>query len=67
MTEIDPIMFGKLINAVETLEAKVDNMNDQIAILNEKMASGKGMMIGMIIVAGGVGASAHKLLEVLIK
>lgn len=66
-TELDPVQFGKLINAVETLETKVDSLSSQVAELNGKMASGKGVMIGMIIVAGGFGASAHKLIEFLFK
>jgi hypothetical protein len=66
-TELDPVQFGKLINAVETLESKVDSLSSQVAELNEKMASGKGIMVGMILVAGGLGAGAHKVLELIFK
>jgi flagellar biosynthesis/type III secretory pathway ATPase len=63
MSEINPIEFGKLINAVETLTRQVAELDTKVESLNAQITGGKGMVMGMLFAAGGVGAGAAKLLE----
>jgi hypothetical protein len=67
MTEIDPIQFGKLLNAVETLESNVESLTAQVQQLNTQITGGKGIAMGLMITAGGLGAGLTKLLEALSK
>jgi hypothetical protein len=63
MSDIDPVQFGKLINAVETLETQVKELSGQVQSLNQQITGGKGIVAGMLLAAGGLGAAATKLLE----
>lgn len=65
--DIDPIQVGKMINAIETLEENVKKLSDDVHMLHEKISSGKGLMIGVLVTAGGLGAGATKILESLFK
>lgn len=67
MSEIDPVQFGKLINAVETLEGNVATLSTQVQTLNNQITSGKGVAFGLIIAAGGLGAGLSKILDYLSK
>lgn len=67
MSEIDPVHFGKLINAVETLEDNVANLTAQVQQLNNQITGGKGVAMGLMITAGGLGAGLTKLLEAISK
>ena len=67
MSEIDPIQFGKLINAVETLEGNVKDLTAQVQSLNNQITGGRGVIIGLMLTAGGLGAGATKILESLLK
>ena len=67
MTEIDPVQFGKLINAVETLESNVESLTHQVQQLNNQITGGKGVAMGLMITAGGLGAGITKLLEAISK
>lgn len=67
MSEIDPIQFGKLINAVETLEGNVATLTKQVQALNDQITSGKGVALGLMITAGGLGAGLTKFIDYLHK
>ena len=67
MTEIDPVQFGKLLNAVETLEGNVESLTQQVQTLNNQITGGKGVAMGLMITAGGLGAGITKLLEAIAK
>jgi len=67
MSEIDPIQFGKLLNAVETLESNVESLTEQVQQLNNQITGGKGVAMGLMITAGGLGAGITKLLEAISK
>jgi len=61
--EIDPVQFGKLINAVETLEENVKELSGQVQSLNAQITGGKGVIMGLLIAAGGAGAAIMKFIE----
>lgn len=67
MSEIDPVQFGKLLNAVETLETNVATLTNQVQQLNSQITGGKGVVFGLLITAGGLGAGITKLLEAISK
>jgi hypothetical protein len=67
MSEIDPIQFGKLLNAVETLETNVASLTAQVHQLNTQITGGKGVAMGLMITAGGLGAGLTKLIEAISK
>lgn len=67
MNDIDPIQFGKMINAIETLEEKVQSLSTEVSTMNAKISSGKGLMLGVLVTAGGLGAGATKVLEYVFK
>lgn len=64
---IDPVQFGKLLNAVETLESNVESLTAQVQQLNNQITGGKGVAMGLMITAGGLGAGLTKLLEAISK
>lgn len=61
--EIDPVQFGKLMSTVETLEENVKELSKEVKSLNSQITGGKGVVAGMLLAAGGVGAAATKLIE----
>jgi len=67
MSDIDPVQFGKLLNAVETLEGNVATLTTQVQALNNQITNGKGVALGLMIAAGGLGAGFTKLIDLLHK
>lgn len=67
MTEINPVEFGKLINAVETLAGEVVSLRAEVKTMKEQMTGARGIAVGLMLAAGGVGAGATHLAERLFK
>ena len=65
--DIDPIEFGKLLQAVSNLTRKVDVLTDEVDSLKNTMSGGKGVMIGLMIAAGGLGAGVSHLMDRIFK
>jgi hypothetical protein len=63
MSEIDPITFGRLLSSVETLTHQVAELDAKVETLNSQITGGKGLIMGLLITAGGIGAGATKLIE----
>jgi hypothetical protein len=63
MSEIDPIQFGRLLNSVETLTEQVAELDKKVDTLNGQITGGKGVIMGLLITAGGVGAGLTKAIE----
>lgn len=63
MSEIDPIEFGKLVQSVETLTNQVSTLTVQVSTLQSTLSGGKGIVTGLMIAAGGLGAGTAKLLD----
>lgn len=63
MADIDPVEFGRLANAVETLTKQVAELDNKVDTLNGQITGGKGVVMGLLITAGGLGAGATKLIE----
>jgi len=61
--EIDPIEYGKLIQAVETLTKEVTELRGQIDGLKSSMSKGRGMLFGLLLAAGVSGAGITSLVK----
>ena len=67
MNEIDPQEFGRLVGAVETLVGQVSHMSREIDEIRNTMNRSKGLVAGLLIATGGIGAGATHLIEKLFK
>jgi hypothetical protein len=67
MADIDPVEFGRLLNAVEILTGEVESLRQDVKQMKEQMTGAKGVAIGLMLAAGGVGAGATHLVERLFK
>jgi len=67
MSEIDPQEFGRLVGAVETLVKQVGHMSRELDEIRNAMSTGKGIVVGLVVAAGGIGAGATHLIEKIFK
>ena len=67
MNGIDPQQFGQLIEAVARLSAQVDHMAAEFDKITNDLSRGKGIIVGITLAAGGIGAGATHLLEKIFK
>jgi hypothetical protein len=65
--EIDPVEFGKLLQSVSSLTEKVDTLTAKVSALESTLTGGKGLIAGLMVAAGGIGASAKQVMEHLFK
>lgn len=63
MSEIDPVQFGRLLNAVETLTIQVSDLEVKVDTLNTQISGGKGVIMGLLVAAGSAGAALTKVVE----
>lgn len=66
-SEVNPVEFGKLLQAVETLTANVRELKADVDSLKSQLTGGKGLIAGLMVAAGGIGASAKHVLESILK
>ena len=64
--DIDPVEFGKLIQAVETLTTSVATLTADVDALSAQLTGGKGIVVGLLIAAGGLGAGMSELFKKLL-
>lgn len=69
-TQIDPIQIGQLIEAVKNmsedikqLNAKVDKLQTEVQSLIDLRNNGKGILMGLMIAGGSLGAAVTHFLE----
>lgn len=67
MTAINPQEFGELVGAVKALAEEVTALRKDVKCLQSQLSHGRGMVAGMMIAAGGVGAGASHLFERMFK
>ena len=53
---VDPVEFGKLIQALSTITTEVSTLRSEVSDIKRQITSGKGVIIGLLMAAGGVGA-----------
>jgi len=67
MSDINPVEYGKLVNAVENLENKVNSMDNDIKRLVAMAERSKGSLWALMGVASVAGAFISYLADVLFK
>lgn len=67
MSDINPVEYGKLVNAVENLENKVSSMDNDIKRLVAMAERSKGSLWALMGVASVAGAFISYLADVLFK
>jgi hypothetical protein len=67
MNDINPIEYGKLVNAVENLEYKVNSMDNDIKRLVAMAERSKGSLWALMGVASVAGAFISYLADVFFK
>lgn len=63
MSDVDPVEFGKLLQSVASLTAKVDGLSLKVDGLETTLTGGKGLVVGLMVAAGSLGAGAKHVLE----
>ena len=61
--EINPVEYGMLVQSVDQLVKAVASLQVTVDDLRTKVTGGRGVFIGMLIAAGGLGAGTTKLIE----
>lgn len=56
MNEFDQYKLGRLTQAVDNLSNKIESLETDMKDLKAQMNKGKGMIFGMLLMAGGIGA-----------
>ena len=71
---IDPVQFGRMIgtmeamtNEVRKLSTDIDTLTNKVQEIEDKFTGGRGMLIGLAIASGGMGAGFLKFIESLFK
>ena len=67
MSEINPIEYGKLVNAVENLEHKVNSMDNDIKRLIAMAERSKGSLWALMGVASVVGAFISYMTDIIFR
>jgi hypothetical protein len=67
MSEINPIEYGKLVNAVENLEQKVNSMDNDIKRLVAMAERSKGSLWALMGVASVAGAFISYMTDILFR
>lgn len=65
--QISPVEFGKLLNAVEHMTKEVESLRDEVSTMKEQMTGARGVAVGLMLAAGGVGAGATHLIDKLLR
>ena len=60
-SEVDGVEIGKLIQAVETLSKEGDTLTCRIRDLESQLNKGKGVLVGIFLVASGLGAAVSAM------
>lgn len=61
--EISPIEFGRLLNAVQNLTTEVESLRKDMSSMKDQITGARGIAVGLMLAAGGVGAGATHLID----
>ena len=57
------VEMGKLIQAVKTLSKDVERLSNRLDSLESELDKGKGLFVGILLVASGAGAAISSLMS----
>lgn len=61
--EIDPVEYGRLLASVDKLTKSVEILSGQVQDITNRLNTGKGAVLGMMMAAGGIGASVTEAIK----
>tara|TARA_R100000306_G_C4269524_1_gene89418 strand:- start:223 stop:432 length:210 start_codon:yes stop_codon:yes gene_type:complete len=62
-TQLTDVELGKMIQAVDQLSTEVDRLTVRIDQLESQLDKGKGVLLGVFVVASGIGAAMSTLIQ----
>ena len=63
MSSLTVVEIGKMIQAVDQLTKEVDRLSIRLDQLESQMDKGKGVLLGVFIVASGIGAATSAFIQ----
>lgn len=63
MQDIDPVTLGRLLQSVDTLNENMSRLTKKVEELETRLTFGKGIGVGLMMLSGGMGAGAVKIIE----
>ena len=61
MPDLTDVEIGKMIQAVDQLSKEVDRLTIRLDQLESQLDKGKGVLLGVFVIASGLGAAASTM------
>ena len=63
MPDLTDVEIGKMIQAVDQLSKEVDRLTVRVDQLESQLDKGKGVLLGVFVIASGLGAAASTMIQ----
>ena len=63
MPDLTDVEIGKMIQAVDQLSKEVDRLTVRLDQLDSQLDIGKGVLLGVFVIASGLGAAASTMIQ----
>jgi hypothetical protein len=63
MPDLTDVEIGKMLQAVDQLSKEVDRLTNRLDQLESQLDKGKGVLLGVFIVASGLGAAMSAIIQ----
>ena len=63
MPDLTDVEIGKMIQAVDQLSKEVDRLTVRLDQLESQLDKGKGVLLGVFVIASGLGAAASTMIR----
>ena len=63
MPALTDVEIGKMIQAVDQLSKEVDRLTVRLDQLESQLDKGKGVLLGVFVIASGLGAAASTMIQ----
>ncbi len=63
MPDLTDVEIGKMIQAVDQLSKEVDRLTIRLDQLESQLDKGKGVLLGVFVIASGLGAAASTMIQ----
>ena len=62
-SQLTDVELGKMIQAVDQLSTEVDRLTIRLDQLESQLDKGKGVLLGVFVIASGLGAAASTMIQ----
>ncbi len=62
-SQLTDVELGKMIQAVDQLSTEVDRLSVRLDQLESQLDKGKGVLLGVFLVASGIGAAMSAIIQ----